>query len=275
MNDVQFPAPLKEPIKRRRTVATPARNGKQGLAVWHRRLGLATAAVVIFLAITGVLLNHAHRLGLDKAHVTADWLLAWYGVRSQEAVSFPAGAHWVSWTGSGLHLDGRFVLDAEASPLGAAAAGNQLIAVAFKQGLVLLTPSGEVVERVGRESLPGTVERIGVSGQGKLVIETPHGIFATDAEMVAWQPEAAEPLWSLAQQTPAALQEALKDQHAAGPSVERVLQDLHSGRIFGAWGPWLMDAAAIAFIVLAVTGIYYWWSRRAMQPPKGRGRNYD
>lgn len=43
---------------------------------------------------------------------------------------------------------------------------------------------------------------------------------------------------------------------------ERVILDLHSGRIFGPWGPWLMDAAAILLLFLAGSGVSIWWKRQ-------------
>jgi hypothetical protein len=36
---------------------------------------------------------------------------------------------------------------------------------------------------------------------------------------------------------------------------ERVLFDVHSGRLFGRYGPWLMDIMAVLFVVLAVSGL--------------------
>ena len=39
--------------------------------------------------------------------------------------------------------------------------------------------------------------------------------------------------------------------------------DLHSGRILGSWGVYLVDAAAILFMLLAITGVWLWGKRRA------------
>jgi uncharacterized iron-regulated membrane protein len=38
--------------------------------------------------------------------------------------------------------------------------------------------------------------------------------------------------------------------------LERVLLDVHSGRIFGRYGPLAMDLAALALAVLALSGIW-------------------
>ncbi len=48
-------------------------------------------------------------------------------------------------------------------------------------------------------------------------------------------------------------------------SAERILLDVHSGRILGRYGPWLMDGAAILLLILAATGLIGWF--------RGRGGN--
>jgi hypothetical protein len=47
-----------------------------------------------------------------------------------------------------------------------------------------------------------------------------------------------------------------------GLKLERVILDLHSGRIFGQYGIYIMDAAAIALLWLSLSGVWVWSSRR-------------
>ena len=47
-----------------------------------------------------------------------------------------------------------------------------------------------------------------------------------------------------------------------GLTLERVLLDLHSGRIFGEYGTYIMDAAAVALLWLSCSGLWVWWRRR-------------
>jgi len=47
-----------------------------------------------------------------------------------------------------------------------------------------------------------------------------------------------------------------------GLKLERVILDLHSGRIFGRYGVYLMDFAAIALLWLSLSGLWVWSSRR-------------
>jgi uncharacterized iron-regulated membrane protein len=62
----------------------------------------------------------------------------------------------------------------------------------------------------------------------------------------------------------------------AGLPVSRVLADLHSGRLFGKAGVFVMDIVALSVVLLAVTGVWSWWLRRQenahkrAQAPRGR-----
>jgi len=44
--------------------------------------------------------------------------------------------------------------------------------------------------------------------------------------------------------------------------VERVLLDLHSGRFFGRFGPWIFDTIAVLLILLALSGTWIWLKRK-------------
>ncbi len=45
-------------------------------------------------------------------------------------------------------------------------------------------------------------------------------------------------------------------------SIERWLQDLHSGRFFGTIGIIVLDIASALLLILAVTGLIIWWRSR-------------
>ena len=52
-----------------------------------------------------------------------------------------------------------------------------------------------------------------------------------------------------------------------GLSLERVILDLHSGKILTRVGPILMDAAGIILIALSVIGLFMWAGRNGKQRP--------
>ena len=83
--------------------------------------------------------------------------------------------------------------------------------------------------------------------------------------MLEWsRAENPEVSWSEATPVPAGLEESLQAAYrGAGLPVERVLLDLHSGRILGRAGIYLVDAAAVLFLLLAMSGVWLWTRRRA------------
>ena len=47
----------------------------------------------------------------------------------------------------------------------------------------------------------------------------------------------------------------------AGLPWSRLLLDIHTGRIFGSWEPYMIDGAAFSLLMLIGTGIYNWSGR--------------
>lgn len=235
----------------------------RSLLVWHRRAGLVAAVLVVIVAATGVALNHGARLGLDDRRAESGWLLAWYGLEPERPpVSYRAGESWLSWIDGRLYLDEMLVAEGVGPPKGAWR-GHEVIAVAAADELVLLTPGGDLVERISSASLPGAVRAVGEAG-GRLVLDTPEGPYAADGALLSWEPAEAEPRWTRPATMPEPLRQKLLEAYRGeGLPWSRVLLDLHSGRIFGPWGPYLMDAAAVLLMVLAGTGIFTWLRLRS------------
>ena len=68
-----------------------------------------------------------------------------------------------------------------------------------------------------------------------------------DESLLGWEETRDAPVPRAAEAPPAdALDAALAAYRGIGLPWERVVLDLHSGRILGRLGPWLMDAAAVA-----------------------------
>jgi len=55
------------------------------------------------------------------------------------------------------------------------------------------------------------------------------------------------------------VQRSLLDQYrGSGLSWERLLLDLHSGRLFGSVGVFIIDLAGIALLLIALSGVWVW-----------------
>jgi hypothetical protein len=230
---------------------------------WHRRLGVAAAALVAVVAVTGVLLNHADRFGLDRRNVSAQWLMAWYGMEAPAApTGYATEDGWVTQVGDAIHLDDLALAHGVDALKGAAAIAAGLV-VATTDALMLFTADGRLVERLGEAALPGGIEAIGRAPDGLLALRTPRGAFVADRSLLTWYPATVPVRWVLPARLPPEPRALLaRAHHGAGLPWSRVLLDLHTGRIFGRWGPLAMDAAALGLLVIAATGLLHWFRHR-------------
>lgn len=236
---------------------------RSALATWHRRLGLTAAVFVLLLAITGLALNHTDSLRLDERFVGAGWLLGWYGIEAPaRAEGFRLEGSTVTRLGERVYLDDRLV-EQDVDALSGAVSTDGFIIVAVDGELLLLTAAGDRVERLGREDgIPAGIRAVGTDADGRLVVRTASGIYRADPQLLTWEPSGSasnavrwpEPVAP----DPALLASLRQDYLSNILTLERVLLDLHSGRILGRYGPWLMDAAAVLLLVLAVTGVWLW-----------------
>jgi hypothetical protein len=142
-----------------------------------------------------------------------------------------------------------------------------LYLIATSEGLILVTPGGDAVERfTALHGVPLPVEALGSATDGAVVISSSSQNFHVDLENLRFPVAASLPTtvsWSRS--------EALSDVDASELSrryadsllsVERLVLDLHSGRLLGRWGVLLMDFMAVSFIVMAASGIWIWGRRR-------------
>jgi hypothetical protein len=238
--------------------------------LWHRRTGLAAIVLVIILAITGIMLNHTESLRLDETYVESSAILNWYGLEPEgEIVSYAINGHTVSTWGKQLFFDNQPVASTTQTLRGAVWA-EQLIVAAFDTEIFLLTHEGKLVERIPTSQSFSSIQRLGLKYK-RPVIETGDPLYyMADEHILDWDVIIDEGIeWPVK----ITLNESQTDElrHAFrgnGLNMERVILDLHSGRIFGRYGIYLMDAAAIALLWLSLSGLWVWWRCRVKQKRK-------
>lgn len=237
---------------------------RSALFRWHLYSGMAAALLVVALALSGIALNHGHALGLDRRFVTATWILDAYGLPAPRMHAFELPHGTLVQAGEQLYLDEQRWPDVE-QPLIGAFATDELVLLAEPRALWLLTASGELIEKSPPPpELRGEMLRLGATAEGAPVIAGATQRWVGDPWQGTWRPlpDATAVRWSAAQPVPAQRREALRRAyHARSITFERVLLDLHSGRVLGAAGPWLMDAAALALILQVISGIWLWGRR--------------
>ncbi len=228
------------------------------LSIWHGRIGVFAALIAIYLSITGLLLNHSHDLGLDNARLNSSWVLKLYGIKPPTGISASARQHKVVKLGETLFID-DLIIGQYSSALVGATALDQLLIVALNDSILLLTPNGEIVETLTRSSgLPGQIERIG-RAEAVLLIQSGQQAYKSDADLLNWLPVSNQKpgaSWSKLEAVSSATEAKLKLLLPAyGPSWERVLQDLHSGRFFKLPGILLIDLTGVVLLLLSISGI--------------------
>lgn len=238
---------------------------------WHRSAGVAAALFLVFIGVTGVMLMHSDRLGLPASQIGNRRLLDWYGIRPPPPPrGFECDGHWFSQSGERVFFDTREVPLTTGVLLGAFATGpgggaREWLLVTDLQAVVI-DDSGAVLERFGRDSgFPAGLTAAGRDAAGGVIL-------ASTAERFRFDPTTGEfvtagksdPVdWSNAGTPPSAVATVIARQYSGeGVSVERVLLDLHSGRLFGTVGIVVVNLAALLLVFLAATGLYL-WSRRA------------
>lgn len=238
------------------------------LYVWHRIIGLCAALFVVVLAVTGLLLNHSEALQLGKRHVGSSALLNWYGIQPPQAfVSYAAAGHYVTRVGDRLYFDASALPGDEANLVGIARL-PQGFAVATTNGIRLLTDDGRLIETLGAvEGVPRGITRIGIAADGAIAVQTVDAILISDESLTSWQARPdVEMHWSQPSVPPGALRsQLLRSFRGEGLPLERVLLDVHSGRILGHWGIYVMDGAALLLLFLAASGCWLWLRNRMKQ----------
>jgi len=245
---------------------------------WHRQIGIAAAGFFLFISLSGLLLNHGETFELDSVHLGTPWLMAWYGLKpsvpeqgfEHDGLIFAAqGDTWV--------LSQHKLKSGHGEPLGAVLAAGQ-IWIATSEEIDLFDADGRLVDKIEHDLLPGTpIRRIG-SWNGQLLANVGSEIFAT-ADGIAWVHLASNPqmTWSRLQPLSAKQQQALAPFFAPSLPLQRIVADIHSGRIFGRYGVLLVDALAAALLLLAGSGLWMYYktggNKRSKEVESGRTKS--
>lgn len=237
--------------------------------LWHRRLGLLALLFIFILSITGIMLNHTDSLKLDSQMIENNWLLDWYGLNpTGEPLSFTAGQHLVTQWGQQLFFEDR-TIGTEREQLMGAIKSNGIIILLMTNRILLLDDKGHLIEQLKPAFAP--FKQVG-KHNGFVVVETSsNDLYIADRDIVSWQSISSGQInWATPTKPDTHQQEKIRQSYRGnGLTLERVILDLHSGRIFNAgWGIYIMDISAILMLVLGISGTWVWLSRKQKMKTK-------
>jgi len=244
----------------------------------HKWIGLIITLPLVWITITGVILNHTVDWKLDQKKIESQWLKDHYGMApTGEPMACIISANEASY--QIVEWDG--VIYFNSSPIEAQLEGR-LVGVLHKEGSTIsivteynvlqLDEKGNLIEKLDELSLP-ELPITAVAQQGtSLYLKNSSGWHTPDAEWLEMSAVhgADAPLASIALST--IENQTVKDQLKQNWSrselpASRVILDLHSGRFFGSIGKYLYDLVAICTILLSITGIVLFFRR-----PRRRNR---
>lgn len=237
---------------------------------WHRRVGLTAAILAIILAVTGIALNHSPGMGLDKSYVTWSWIYPLYGDDIPELPAYRVAERWLYRNAAGqVYVDKAELAPCQGELVGALA-HDGLFYIACAQELLLATPGGELVESITASTgLPVPLNGIGAAA-GRVLVQAGGKWLEADLERLAFSSSIPQDV-IIRQHAPGPLPQSLRESLLTRDhwlSWERLLLDMHSGRLAGRAGVLLVDAAGLMLCILGLSGVAMWWLHRR----GGRGR---
>ena len=236
---------------------------------WHKYIGLLIAPIVLLLVITGVLINHSDALRWSDKKVFSPIIARLYGIPlDKDDSGFVTEQHWFVQRGEQILMDATPVWRCTGELIGAVQLNSE-IAVMCGANLAYLTEQAELIEildvtqpDVGQTELVAMT--LGHTPSGDLWLKAGNDdMFRLDPVAASWQK--AKPKAAITWGNKTTLNRDLLAQVRSpvpGITQERVLLDLHSGRLFGWIGVIIVDAAAILLLYLAASGALTWWKRR-------------
>jgi hypothetical protein len=222
---------------------------RQAVARWHRGFAVFISLWLMVLALSGVLVNHAHDWGLDRRPLTASLQRLVYGFETD-------GEDFCS-TVVGPGMDCVEVFARLPLPMGELLLGED--------SLFLLDHSGQLVEKLASGHLGLGDLQAGFRDGSRVYLRDAQQTVLTDAELmnqVVLDSQAVEALndrdWQVRGETTEAI------------TWERFLLDMHAARFLGPLAKVFNDLMAGLILILAVSGS---WLYRLKRKANGNGQD--
>ena len=232
----------------------------------HRWLGVIVALPLIIASVTGVILNHTVDLGLSEKRVTSAWVQSRYGIAlSGEAQAYKFEGEVIAglWDSQVFFRDTTFSV---ATDLVGAVPLRNGTAIVLQDAVHYYGLDGELIETLDETSLPSLpIEKAGRTDELTLVLVSQGNQYVADADLFGFSAfgEATGLSYSETTDTPPELKEHWRRVFLGdGIPMDRVILDLHSGKILGPIGKWLWDLVVIAVLILSITGFVLFFKNR-------------
>lgn len=233
------------------------------LRKFHRWVGLFASIWLLLLALTGFLLQHSPQWQLDKKFINNSAILKLYGI-GEQFIAFVQENNQLIQLDKQLIQNNRITVKLNENIRSAIYQHNNWI-VATATQILWLDNNGQIIK--GLDELDGLTMPIDKIGQyqQELVYQNQDKIYTLDSEQlqlannsVSWQPVITN--------DNKLKQLAIVLASSNYLSVEKFVFDIHAGITTSIW---LNDIAAIALIILSLSGIFLFFrkNKRKRQSP--------
>jgi hypothetical protein len=204
------------------------------LRALHRTAGVIAGVGVIWLGLTGLLLQLAAPFGWDRAPLPAGLMRVLYPRVEASAAGAPLAR---------LVAGGAAALRAELGPT----------------ELVLRDADDQPIERIALATIGLGMPAATLVEGARICVRDTAGAARCTTDGVDWQ----QPNGTAGSWTRVSLSPGTPRGDAQAPTWERLLQDLHAWRFAGPLAPALGVAVALALLALALTGLWTTLTRPA------------
>ena len=188
----------------------------------HRFLGIVLVFFVLILSVTGTLLQHAEDFKIRQTYASSTFAKNVYGIKPCVISSAPISSKWISICNNNLYFEEKRIVN-NITTLRAAYKKNDNYVILYDGHIITVSSSGEIID-LGHT-------------------ETPKNVKISLKENIL----------------PGNLKKIIEDKSISKTiTYERVIVDLHSGRLFGTFGVTLVDLVTLGLIILSITGTYSW-----------------
>lgn len=221
---------------------------------------------LVWVTLTGWLLNHTVDWRLDQRQLDHPWLLQAYGMTpSGEAKGGQFDKHHViEWDGQ-IFL-GTTPLQATGKLLGAVPDGSG-VAVVTDLAVLRIESSGQVLETLDQLALPALPLSGCAFRDGRVLLANEAGWHEAAPDWLTFRPRpdldiTAQHLVPV--KDPSILNPLRRSWAQGGLPASRVILDLHAGRFLGPFAKYFYDFVSLCTVIICVTGavLFFRPSRR-------------
>lgn len=189
----------------------------------HTSLGVSLSLFLIILVVTGIILNHEEELQLSKKKLS--WASSLYDIKAPEFIG--------------------------------SVQTEDFIISATSDSIFLISPDSEILKEFSfSEILDSQIKEIAVSKETNSVLFiTRDGKFKCDRAIIDCKLTDE----ALIQSSDKSLLEFSKEAWLSeAVSFQKLVIDIHSGRILGSFGKLIVDLVALGLLFLTFSGIFLW-----------------